>query len=101
MDYRNKGIINSTLLLIARHPASSLRSGIGQVITKSESSSTTNLGGLQNVKLMFDVCIKWPLMYPISFKYFAVPPPKGKRYKIILNIFSKPHFCYSLVISII
>lgn len=78
MDFSEKGKINSTLLLIARHPASSLRSGIGQVITKSESSSTTNLGGLNNVKLMFDVCIKWPLMYPKAFKYFSVPPPKGK-----------------------
>lgn len=79
MNFREKGIMNNTLLLIARHPASSLKSGIGQVITKSESSPTTNLGGLNNVKLLFDVCIKWPLIYPKAFKYFSVPPPKGKR----------------------
>jgi len=66
------------LLLIAKHPPSLLRSGIGQVIKKSESCQTTNLGGLKNVKLMFDICIKWPLMYPKVFKHFAVPPPKGE-----------------------
>ncbi|XP_025416333.1 spermatogenesis-associated protein 5-like protein 1 isoform X2 [Sipha flava] len=71
------GILSNAILLIARHPASSLKSGIGQVITKSESSPDINLGGLTNVKLMFDVCIKWPLMYPKAFKHFSVPPPKG------------------------
>ncbi|VVC42527.1 Hypothetical protein CINCED_3A007094 [Cinara cedri] len=71
------GILNSTIKIIAKYPASSLRSGIGQVITKSELCPTTNLGGLTNVKLMFDVCIKWPLMHPKAFKYFSVPPPKG------------------------
>ncbi|XP_060843517.1 ATPase family gene 2 protein homolog B-like [Rhopalosiphum padi] len=71
------GILYGTILLIAKYPASSLRSGIGQVITKSESCSTTTLGGLTNVKLMLDVCIKWPLIHPKAFKYFAVPPPKG------------------------
>lgn len=79
MGYREKGIISSVLPLIARNPASSLRSGIGQVITKSESYPDTNLGGLKNIKLMFDVCIKWPLIYPKAFKHFSVPPPKGKR----------------------
>lgn len=70
--------MKNALLLIAKHPASSLRSGIGQVITKSESCSTTSLGGLINVKLMFDICIKWPLIHPKAFKYFSVPPTKGK-----------------------
>lgn len=67
------------LSLIARYPASSLRSGIGQIITYAESSQITNLGGLKNVKLMFDICIKWPLMHPKVFKHFYVPPPKGER----------------------
>lgn len=79
MDFRENGILSSIILLIARHPASSLRSGIGQVITKSESCPATNLGGLTNVKLMFDVCIKWPLIYPKAFKHFSVSPPKGER----------------------
>lgn len=79
MDFRENGILGSAILLITKHPASSLRSGIGQVITKSESSPATNLGGLTKVKLMFDVCIKWPLMYPKAFKHFSVPPPKGKK----------------------
>jgi len=78
-NYREKNVTRSVLLLIARHPPSSLRSGIGQVITKSESCQTPNLGGLTNVKLMFDVCIKWPLMYPKVFKHFSVPPPKGDK----------------------
>lgn len=79
MDYRENGIITSVHSLIARHPASSLRSGIGQVITKSESCQSTNLGGLIEVKLIFDICIKWPLMHPKVFKYFSVPAPKGKE----------------------
>jgi len=76
------GILSGTILLIAKYPASSLRSGIGQVITKSESCSATTLGGLTNVKLMFDICIKWPLIHPKAFKYFAVPPPKGKEFNL-------------------
>ncbi|CAI6352363.1 unnamed protein product [Macrosiphum euphorbiae] len=71
------GVLFGTISLISKYPASSLRSGIGQIITKSESCSTTNLGGLKNVKLMLDICIKWPLIHPKAFKYFAVPPPKG------------------------
>jgi len=80
MNFRNKGIFSGTISLISKYPASSLRSGIGQVITHSESCSTINLGGLENVKLMLDVCIKWPLIHPKAFKYFAVPPPKGKNF---------------------
>lgn len=78
MNYRETGVMNDILSYITRHPASSLRSGIGQVISKSESCPFTNLGGLTNVKLMFDVCIKWPLIHPKVFKHFSVPPPKGK-----------------------
>lgn len=77
MNYREIGVISSVLPLIAKNPASSLRSGIGQVITKSELDPATNLGGLTKIKLMFDVCIKWPLIYPKVFKKFSVPPPKG------------------------
>lgn len=79
MYYRDRGILSSALTIIARYPASSLRSGIGQVITKSESCLTTNLGGLKSVKLMFDICIKWPLIHTKAFKHFSVPPPKGKK----------------------
>lgn len=81
MNYREHGKINNALLLIAKHPASSLKSGIGQVITKSESCSAINLGGLTNIKLMFDICIKWPLIHPKAFKHFSVPPPKGKIFQ--------------------
>lgn len=87
MYYREQSIISNALLVIARHPASSLRSGIGQVITKSESCPTTNLGGLTNVKLLFDVCIKWPLIHPKAFKRFSVPPPKGIRRTIYLCLY--------------
>lgn len=79
MDFRENGIISSVYNLITKHPASSLRSGIGQVIIKSETCPTKNLGGLADVKLMFDICIKWPLIHPKAFKYFSVPPPKGKK----------------------
>lgn len=80
MNYREHGKINNTLILIAKHPPSSLKSGIGQVI-KSESCSAINLGGLTNIKLMFDICIKWPLIHPKAFKHFSVPPPKGKIFQ--------------------
>lgn len=87
MHYRKNGVLVSVHSLIARHPASSLRSGIGQVITKPESCPPTNLGGLTDIKIMFDICIKWPLMHPKAFKYFSIPPPKGKNYvqNIILH----------------
>lgn len=77
MNYRENGVLNSAISVITRHPASSLKSGIGQVITNSDLCSTTNLAGLTNVKLIFDICIKWPLMHPKVFEYFSVPPPKG------------------------
>lgn len=80
IHFREKGVLGGTISLVSKYPASSLRSGIGQVITQSESCSATNLGGLKNVKLMLDVCIRWPLIHPKAFKYFAVPPPKGKDY---------------------
>ncbi|XP_050436887.1 ribosome biogenesis protein SPATA5L1-like [Adelges cooleyi] len=76
VDLQN-GVLTNAMNLISKHPASSLKSGIGQVITKSESSPATDLGGLNEVKLMFDICIKWPLMYPEAFERFSVPPPKG------------------------
>lgn len=82
MNYRENGVLSSTIAVITRHPASSLKSGIGEVITNSDLCSTTNLTGLTNVKLILDICIKWPLMHPKVFKYFSVPPPKGKE-KII------------------
>lgn len=82
--FREKSILSSALLVIARHPASSLRSGIGQVITMSESCPTSNLGGLTSVKLLFDICIKWPLIHPKAFKHFSVPPPKGIRKTIYI-----------------
>jgi len=85
---RELGVITGALSLIARHPASYLRSGVGQIITKSESSQTTHLGGLKNVKLMFDISIKWPLLYPKSFKHFSVPPPKGRSSILYLSIFT-------------
>lgn len=87
MHFRKQGVISEVLLLIAKHPASSLRSGIGQIITKSESSLSVNLGGLTNVKLMFDICIKWPLIHPKVFKHFAVPPPKGKKKHFVILVF--------------
>lgn len=87
MNCRKQGIISNALSLIAKHPASSLRSGIGQVITKSESCSSTNLGGLTNVKLMFDICIKWPLMHLKAFKHFSVPPSKGKILQFLFQCF--------------
>jgi len=93
MNFREKGVLFGTISLISKYPASSLRSGIGQVITKSESCSTTNLGGLKNVKLMLDICIKWPLIHPKAFEYFAVPPPKGMDYiKHMPNTYYVPYF---------
>lgn len=93
--------MNSIISLITKHPASSLRSGIGQVIKKLESTTSTNLGGLTNVKLMFNVSIKWPLIYPKAFKHFCVPPPKGTRTylllpNIIIAIFLHFYFTYYL-----
>lgn len=87
MNCRKQGIMRSALSVIAKHPASSLRSGIGQVITKSESCSTTNLGGLTNVKLMFDICIKWPLTHLKALKHFSVPPTKGKILQFLFQYF--------------
>ncbi|XP_050537464.1 ribosome biogenesis protein SPATA5L1-like isoform X1 [Daktulosphaira vitifoliae] len=76
LELKNGSSINA-IKLLSKYPASSLKSGIGQVITKSESIRNTNLGGLKEAKSLFDICIKWPLIYPESYRYFAVTPPKG------------------------